>query len=296
MSVTRVTQSTIHRTAMDGLQASLGRMQRLQEELSSGRQVNRPSDSPVATASAMQYRSGLRRTEQYARNAQDGLNWLGTGDDALTGILDVVRRARDLALQGSNASMGVEERQALAAEVDALRDNAVALANTRYLDRPIFAGNAAANTAYDASGAYTGSPGADAIERNVAPGVTVRVNLTGPEVFGPPGADLFADLARMAENLRTNPAGLATDLTNVDNRSLSVQNQLAQLGARYHQVEIMRQRSDQQLLTLRSGLSEVEDIDLPKTLVDLQLQEVAYKSALSATARVVQPSLLDFLR
>ena len=58
----------------------------------------------------------------------------------------------------------------------------------------------------------------------------------------------------------------------------------------------MKSAAEGSLVSLANSLSEVEDIDLPKTIVDLQLQEVAYKAALGATARVVQPSLLDFLR
>lgn len=296
-SVSRVTQAGVHRTALQGLQDNLGRLQRLQGQLSSGRQVSRPSDSPVATVTAMQYRSEVRRTEQYARSAQDGLNWLGTADDTLTGMLGVARRARELTMLGMNGAISDESRQALAAEVDALRQNAIGLANTRYLDRPIFAGNADVDAAYDTTGTFVpGAIGPQPVERRVAPGVTVRVNLTGPEVFGPPGTDLFADLAAIADHLRSDASGLTGDLQALDARMLGVQNQLSKLGAVYRQVEDLRTRADHNVQTLRSGLSEVEDVDVAKAVVDLQLQEMAYRSALSATGRVIQPSLLDFLR
>jgi flagellar hook-associated protein 3 FlgL len=49
-------------------------------------------------------------------------------------------------------------------------------------------------------------------------------------------------------------------------------------------------------LRLRTSLSSVENADLPKTIVDLQMQQVAYQATLGATAKVIQPSLLDFLR
>ena len=58
----------------------------------------------------------------------------------------------------------------------------------------------------------------------------------------------------------------------------------------------MKAKAEEQRVTVTNSLSEVESIDLPKTIMELQMQEVAYKSALGATARVVQPSLLDFLR
>lgn len=301
----RITNRSINRTVMDGLQGNLGRLQKLQEQLSSGKQVSRPSDSPVATVSAMQYRSQLRQTEQYARNAQDGLSFLGATDQTLTGMIGDAGRVRQLVLAGLNGTASTAEREALAAEVDSLRSGLLDAANARYLDRPIFAGTANVGTAYDrATGTFLGNAGAETdtsavgkIERSVAPGVTVRVNVTGPEVFGPPGDDLFTLLADVSDHLRSgDTAALGADLTALDDRLLAIQNQLAKVGARYHQVEAMRDRAENDKLTLTHGLSEVEDIDLPKTIVDLQLQEVAYNAALSATARVIQPSLLDFLR
>lgn len=304
----RITNRSINRTVMDGLQGNLGRMQKLQEQLSSGKQVSRPSDSPVATVSAMQYRSQLRQTEQHARNAQDGLSFLGITDQTLTGMLGQTNRARQLALAGLNGTASSAEREALAAEVDSLRSGLLDVANTKYLDRPIFAGTKQGTMAYDrVSGTFLGNVGDEnlanavgKVERGVAPGVTVRVNLTGPEVFGAQGPDtqdLFGVLEAIATHLRSgDTAALGADLGALDDRLLVVQNQLAKVGARYRQVEAMRDRATNDQLSLTHGLSEVEDIDLPKTIVDLQLQEVAYQAALSATARVIQPSLLDFLR
>jgi flagellar hook-associated protein 3 FlgL len=301
----RITNRSINRTVMDGLQANLGRMQKLQEQLSSGKQVSRPSDSPVATVSAMQYRSELRQTAQYVRNAQDGLSFLGITDQTLTGMLGDAGRVRQLVLAGINGTASGAEREALAAEVDSLRSGLIDAANTKYLDRPIFAGTKNVPVAYNRdSGAFEGNIGDETaagatgkVERGVAPGVTVRVNLTGPEVFGAEGDDLFILLKDITAHLEDGDTdALGADLGALDDRLLDIQNQLAKVGARYHQVEIMRDRATNNELTLTHGLSEVEDIDLPKTIVDLQLQEVAYQAALSATGRVIQPSLLDFLR
>lgn len=304
-SAFRITNRSISQSAMAGLQTNLSRMQKLNEQLSSGRLVNRPSDSPVATSSAMQLRSQQRQTEQHVRNAQDGINWLGAIDDTLTTMLGTGGRARQLILTGLNATAAPAEHEALAAEVDALRSSLLDIANSTYLDRPLFAGTANVGAAYDrVSGTFLGNtadegtPGAAGkVERTVAPGVTLRVNLTGPEVFGPAGDDLFALFERVSANLRSgDTTALSQDLRALDTRMEVVLNQLAKVGARYHQVETMRDRAENNLITLTSGLSEVEDIDMPKTIVDLQLQEVAYKAALSATAKVIQPSLLDFLR
>jgi flagellar hook-associated protein 3 FlgL len=199
--------------------------------------------------------------------------------------------------------MGATERANIAQEVFALRDTLIGQANTRYLDRPIFAGNSNSTQAYSPTGVFLGSAD-DQIERRVGPNQKVRVNMTGPEIFGVDDPDagsgtngnLFQVVNQIAEDLLTNPAGLDAGLTALDAHVVNVQNQLGAIGARYNQVDGMKLRAEDQQVTMKNGLSEVENIDLPKTIVDLQLQEIAYKTALSATSRVIQPSLVDFLR
>ncbi|MBW8827387.1 MAG: flagellar hook-associated protein FlgL [Acidobacteria bacterium] len=296
MTTVRFTPRSAQNVALDGLQTNLAKMQQLQEQLSSGKALNRPSDSPVGTVQALQYRADIARTEQYKRNAGDGLSWLGIADDTLTSVLGTTGRVRELVLNGQNGALGPDERGAIAQEVDALRDTLIGLANTRYLDRPVFAGNAQTTNAYDpTTGAWQGSSN-DSVDRRVAPGMTLRVNVTGTEVFGPAGNDLFKTLSDISNDLRNNPANLGTDLAALDNHVTNVENQLGTVGAKEHQVQAMSDRADQTELTTKTALSDVENIDLPKTIVDLQLQQVAYQSALAATSRIIQPSLLDFLR
>lgn len=293
----RSTQQSVGVRVMAGLQNNLSRLGDLQEQLSSGKLLSRPSDSPTGTVSAMQMRGEMRVVQQYTRNADDGLGWLGTLDTTLTSSLEQVRRARDLALQGMTTGVAgtPEARETIAVEVDNIRETMIALANTRYLDRPIFGGTTTDPNAYDESGAYQGDEGT--VTRTVGDGTRVRVDARGPEVFGEPGPNqLFSVLASIANDLRTDPDSLSGDLSRLDTAMAKLQAALADAGSRYNRVEQMRQKADDRLLALRTELSGVEDIDLPNTIMEVQMQETAYQAALAATARVIQPSLVDFLR
>jgi flagellar hook-associated protein 3 FlgL len=297
MTAFRITQRSISQRTTANLQYSLQRMSKTQEQLSSGKLISRPSDSPVGTVSALRWRSEIRQTEQYVRNGEDALGWLGYADRMLTSSLDQVRRARDLTLQGANGSNGPNEREAIALEVEALRDSLIGIANTQHIGRPLFGGTANVVQPYDATGVYVAVPaGPEVVARTIGAGDDVRINLTGPEIFGPEGNNLFQTLTQIASDLRTDPTNLGSDLTALDDRMRGITDALGQIGARYNRVEIMKNRASEQITALRGSLSEVEDIDLPGTIMDLQLQETAYKAALSATARVLQPSLVDFLR
>ena len=290
----RITQQTLSNRVTSNLQKNLNRMQTLQEQLSSGRQVNRPSDSPANAVSSLQFRSDMRRTQQLSRNAEDGLGWLGAADQNLQSMLISTRRVRELALRGSNSSNGPNEREAMAVEVDQLRESLLSLANAKYQNRPLFAGTADTPTAYSTLGVYQGDTGE--ITRTAAPGTAVKVNLNGQEVFGPDATGLFATLEKVAADLRTNPSALSADLGALDASSKLLTDKLAEVGARFNRVESLRDRATDDLLNLQTGLSEVENIDLPQAIMELQLQETAYQAALSAASRVIQPSLVDFLR
>jgi flagellar hook-associated protein 3 FlgL len=287
--------SSAFRITQRSLQANLARLQQTQARLSSGRAIQRPSDSPTGTMAALRLRTDLDRYTQLDRNAEDGKARLGTADNALTDGLALLREVRDTVLQGANSSLSATDREALASQVDGLRASLLAVANTKYLQQPIFGGTGSGTSAYADDGTYLGDSGT--MSRTIAPGVKVTVNATGEEIFGPAGDNIFNVLADIAEDLRTNPAELTSvDLGRLDAGYLRMQNALAAVGSRYHQIEIMQDRNKANQLDTQNQLSEVEGVDLPAAMVELQLQEVAYQAALGATARVIQPSLVDFLR
>lgn len=302
MSAFRITQRSIAQRTSGNMQFALQRLSTTQEKLSSGRMLSRPSDNPVATVSALRFRGEIRQSEQHVRNAEDGLGWLGSADRTLTTALHQIRRARDLTLQGANGAMGAEQRRAMGVEVLAIRDSLLGLANTRHAGRPLFAGTTDEARAYSTttpSGVYTAAQGAgDAVIRTVAPGESIQVNMSGPEVFGADGSNIFDLLQSIATDLLNDDSTNlnTTHLTDIDARMRAVTDALGTIGARYNRVETMKDRGSDKIVTLKGSLSEVEDIDLPATIMDLQLQETAYKAALSAAARVLQPSLVDFLR
>ena len=305
-SAFRVTESTISSLTLANLQTNLARMQQIQEQLSSGRRVSRASDSPTDAAASMQYRASIKGAEQFSRNVDDGLAWLGMADNTITSMLPQVQRAKDLLLQGMNASSGADARAALADEIKELRESLIQSGNTTYLGRYIFAGTASTTApgqpatpaaAYLPDGTWNGNQ--TAIMRTMGSGVDVAINVSGLDVFGDPatGKDLLTVLQNAENDLRSgNITGMSTDVDDLGVRFQGMQGALVSIGARYDRVDTLKNGLDQQQIDLKNSLSEVEDIDLPKTLVELQLQQTAYQAALAATARVVQPSLVDFLR
>jgi flagellar hook-associated protein 3 FlgL len=292
----RVTDNSIHTRVLANLQRNIARGEKIQEQLSSGKQINRPSDSPTGTVSSLQLRAESRANHQYTRNADDGLGWLGTLDDTLSSASTLMNRARDLAVQGLNqGANNPQSNAALATEMDQIRASLIGYANTKYLDRPVFGGTTAGATAYEADGTYVGDAGQTA--RTVGAGTKVRVDTTGPEAFGSGDNQLFAVLKDLSDSIRAGDSTAMQDnLKKLDNASNIMKNTHSDIGARYNRLTQMKQSAQDRLLTVTSQLSDIEDVDLPKTIMEMQLQQTSYQAALAASAKVIQPSLIDFLR
>ena len=292
----RITQRAVTLTSLDGLNKNLAALAKLQEQLTSGKLINAPSDSPVGTNRSMQTRADQEATAQYARNIADARSWLDSTDSALQQMLDVTRRVRNLAVQGANdGAMSDTSRRALATETLQLRESLIGLANTSVAGRPLFGGIAPGKIAYDPAGNFVGIAGTD-VERRVSATETVRIDVTGPEVFGAAGADLFEVVHRIATALVDDPGGLGAHMDALDGLMNSMTSALADVGSRAGRIEREGQINMDEGLRLDMRLAQVEDIDLPYTIMNLQMQQTSYESALAATAKAITPTLMDYLR
>jgi flagellin-like hook-associated protein FlgL len=292
----RITQRAVALTSLQGLNRNLDAVGRLQQQLTSGRLISAPSDSPTGTNRAMQTRSDQAASAQQQRNITDAKSWLEQTDSALQEMLDTARRVRDLTVQGSSTGAQSDvSAQAIATEVKSLREGLLSLANRTIGGRPLFGGVTPGTKAYDAAGAYVGQAGPP-VTRRVSDTEVVRVDTTGPEAFGPAGADLFAIVDKIATDVVSNPTNLAGHLTDLDSVMKGMLTAVADVGSRAARVEREEQVNADRSLTLSSQLAETENIDLPNTIMRLQMQQVGYEAALSATAKALQPTLLDYLR
>jgi flagellar hook-associated protein 3 FlgL len=288
------------RTAQLSLHANMTRMSKLQDQATSQKAITRPSDDPTATVQSLQVRAEQRATDQYSRNADNGNGWLTTVDSALGATTDILRRVRDLTVQGANdGSMSVTAREALAIEIEGLRDDLLRQANTAYLGRNVFAGNSDAGAAFVASTVtppveFTGLPGST-VERRIGADTTVRVDADGAAIFGAGSTSAFALLDNIVSDLR-NGVNVGVRLGEIDDRMGVVVGERADAGVRQAQILQAEETLMKESGSLEARRSGIEDLDLAKVVLDMKVQEVAYQSALAVTARVLQPTLLDFLR
>ncbi|SDN43267.1 flagellar hook-associated protein FlgL [Geodermatophilus sp. DSM 45219] len=299
----RITNRAVTQTALLGLNAQQSAVMKLQQQLTSGKQISTASDSPTGTNKALQLRQDQSAVQQYAKNISDGQSWLDATDTALTTAINQVQRIRDLTVKAMNTgSASTSSQQAISVEVAALRESLIGVANSSINGRPLFGGPTQNGTAYDpGTGTYVGVPAKPdgevvGMTRRVSDADSVRIDITGPEAFGASPDDLFAIVGRIAADVVGDTGALAGDLDALDGALQDLLGAAASVGARSARMEAAGQVNTDLQLTLASQLVDVEDIDLARTIMELNQTEVGYKAALQATAQVIQPTLLDFLR
>jgi flagellar hook-associated protein 3 FlgL len=188
-------------------------------------------------------------------------------------------------------------RQAIAAELRSVRGDLLNAGNATFAGRSLFAGTAA-GPAYDSTGAYLGND--DAVVRDVTVTTSMTVNVTGSEVFGVSGTgagSLFDVLDRMATAISNGDSTtIATEHTNLEAATDRVRTAAASIGTKSAALVDLRSRIEDDIASLTSRLSEVEDVDIVESLVRAKAEETSYQAAVQAAARVIPVSLLDYLR
>ena len=296
----RITQNSMNRTQLAGLNGSLSRLQQTQEQLTSGKKLNRPSDNPVDTVSAMRLRGEQRQLEQFGVSITDGLSRLRSADDALSSASKMLQRLRQITVAGASDTHGPAERDAFAKEARQLRDGLVQLGNTQYAGRPIFAGTANVTNAFDpVTGAYQGNTAPVLRAVSDAPGAAGQLNVAIP------GSEAFAGLFGTGGAIDAvingltgpNPStDLAAAMGTLDTAMSGLTAAASTIGARTNRLESLQELNGRQDDSSKVALSKVEDVDFIKAAMDLNIQSNAYNAALQASAKIIQPSLMDFLR
>lgn len=261
-----------------------------QTKIATGKRINSLSDDPGGIGQVLGYRTTLSSIEQYQRNITDAKTRIEYTDTILEQVNALIRDAKNIA---SNA--GADNKEALAQEIANIRDQAMSLANAKYAGSYIFSGDMTDTASFDAaSGGYNGDGGS----RDLIIGDGVRVNLQadGSSMFIEGGDNLFAVLDGLeADLLADDEAGVAAavdPLQRIDDQLEQVRTQFA---ATYGRLETTDEHWSAFSLAVENMRSDVEDADVTEAAIDLQLQQASYEMLLQVAARIVQPTLVDFL-
>ncbi|MGE7094354.1 flagellar hook-associated protein FlgL [Lysinibacillus sp. NPDC048646] len=304
----RITQSMLSNNMLLNLNNSFGKMSKLQNQINSGSKITRPSDDPVIAVKGMGYRRDLGKVEQYTRNMNEVNNWLDMTDDSLNQVGEQMKRVRELVIQAANDTNTPEEREKTKMEIDQIRQQIQDVANTKIGDRYIFSGTKTNQPLFENGIANTANVNAEDVRIEVYDGIQLTVNTPGLQLF----QDVDNMMGKISDLLDPNrTGGPATgaeigdalggvadqsngdDITAMHNKILEIQ---ADVGARQNRVELMENRLSIREIGVTKQLSNNEDVDYAKAITEMVTHESIHQAALSVGAKIIQQTLVDFIR
>ncbi|CAM5360908.1 flagellar biosynthesis protein FlgL [Bacillus safensis FO-36b] [Bacillus safensis subsp. safensis] len=301
----RVTQGMISQNSLRNISKSYEKLSKINEQAQTGKRFTKTSDDPVAAVKSLQYSTALFRNEQYKNNLNEAQNWIDTSETSVTEIIDIMSNIRDKVLDAANGTKQPEDLAAIGVEIGQMKNQIIDAMNTQMLGKFVFNGT---NTnvkpvVENADGTYTFNfenyTDANAVQANISDGITLNVNSNPISAFGGQanGQNVIEMLTDLENSLKNGTFANSDDaLGSIDQFKEVMSAERFDLGARSNRVDLVGSRLTSQFQVLKNAKSDNEDVESEKAILDLLQQETVNRAALATTAKVIQPSLVDFLR
>ncbi|ULL19455.1 flagellar hook-associated protein FlgL [Paenibacillus sp. H1-7] len=296
---TRVTQNMISNQLLRNVSSNLSRMSNLENQLSTARKLNAPSDDPVGITFSMRYRSELSANDQFQKNVDSAVSYLDFTDTMLGQAGNVMQHIRELAVQGSNGSNPDTAMEAIKTEIEEMYRQLVDIGNSKFQGKYVFNGQLTDTKPYSEANAMVETTDHGLLQFEMGPGIKLPINVTGTETFGettdPDNA--FQIIQTLITDLgNNNYDGVSQAIDKIDTRMNKLLEKRSEIGARTNRVELIQGRLEDMGTNLQGLQSKTEDADMAEVITNLKMGENVYQASLSAGAKIIQPSLVDFLR
>ncbi len=298
IQIMRVTLNLITAQVKKDLFKNAERLQKTQNTLTTGKRINKPSDDATGVVKAMGQRTQIGNIEQFLRNIDSGISSLDLTDSLMRELSHQLVRAKEIAISQATSTADAGARAAAALEVMGMLEETVGLTNTKFDGRFIFAGHKTNTLPFELQMSdegmaviYHGDDGK--IQRQIGIHTTTDINVAAPEMFN----KIFETFIGLRDALENNDlTAIEASLFDLDESIEVALNTSADVGAKMNRLE----RTSERLLDMKNTaiktLSDIEDANLAETITDFTLQQTALQASLESASRIMQLSLMDFLR
>ena len=325
----RITNGMLSNNMMSNLNSNLRRLGKYQDQGASGRKFNKPSDDPIGMSKSLKLYTDISKIEQYERNLGDANSWMKSTEGALVELNEIIHRTRELAVDMANGTKTENDTKNAAEEIMQLKDQVIKLANSRHAGRSIFTGFKTDQDLLNKDGTYNIDIKTDDVSiYNVGISEDIEINTVGMKIFGiTNGGDVTdgtfefgfnkegekggkSSVIEMFDQLILAMGGEVTDRTDFEFDQGKISNMLgtidqvhenslavrAEIGAKTNRLEMTERRLSSEGLNFTEVLSDNEDVNYAELIMKMKLSENVYNASLSMGTRIIQPTLLDFLR
>ena len=291
----RITQSMITRNALYRVQQNRTRMSEIQNRIATGKKVMKPSDDPTQFARAERFEAVLAQNDQYLNKIRHANNWINNSVSLLEQLNDIVLEGRDVANRGADGQSDAEIRSTLASKLDSLISETVAIANSQYLGKSVFAGTdtKTANPFIYASGVVSYIGNDQYMTRSYSETISVTINTSGQDLMN---TGIFNAMTDLRDNLLADDeAAIRNSIDEMAAAQKQLLNVTAEMGARSKNIFLIESRLEQSSLDIQGFLSEARDANLEEEIVRYKTEEFAYQAALQATSNAINLNIMQYI-
>ncbi len=329
---TRITSNMLGTNYLRNMKRNLTNMQTLQNQLASGKEINKASDNPYKTSRSMQLHQEISSNEQYNENIKDTSNWLDTTDTALSQMGNVFGRIETLIVSAGNGAYGDDEKASIQDEMKEKVNELSQILNTNFDGSYIFGGTKTASKPTtvvdgvlqyaDKTGTGIGNNGnngtavavpitdttvqsqlSSSLKVDISQGVTTDYNKTAVDVLeftDKSGktinvSDLLANIIKDLGTGGTASNLTTSDLKDIQSVTANLLQQRSEVGSMQNRMESAQTNNETQNYNMTDILSKTEDIDFAQKTMEYSTMQTVYTAALQTSAKILPMTILTYL-
>jgi flagellar hook-associated protein 3 FlgL len=276
------------------------KLARSQEEIASGKKIIDPSDDPVTAAKALRIQADQDQGGQLSKNIQRLQILGGTCESSLNSMVDLLNRAKQLAVTQSSDTMDASTRKTASEEIKGIIEQLVTIGNTKIGDTYVFGGKKSNGVVYtlDQSTFSVTFNGTTEVPRVVVEGSEkMDLGMSGSKVFDNNGTDIFQTLKDFKEALESDDvAGIRNSLTGLDNCLNLTEDNIASIGVYNSRTTTLANNNGTRDTNYKEVLSGMVDVDIASVTADYNTMSTAYQAVAYMMSKMQDINIFNYLR
>jgi len=292
----RVTDTVLSQMLQDNVNSSLTNLNNINQEISTGKQINTMSDNPSAASEILAYQQSLADNQQYQQNATNAQTFLSTTNSALSNAATALQQGLQIATQGANGTENQQDLTALSSQVTSIITETMSIANTDVGGQYVFGGTQTGSAPFAAAASassppvYSGNNGT--INAVVGKNSVIQVNTPGSTAFG----GIFTALTTLQNDLAAgNQSAVSSDIGTINTAISNLTDLQANLGATTQQLTETQTNLQRSATDYTAAISNLQDTDLATAYVQLQQAQNVYQASLVTVQKAYQYSLASYV-
>lgn len=305
----RITTGMTANNSIYNLQQGLNNINDLQETVSSGLNVSKPSEDPLSARQLLDLQEQVNQSKQYTANITKAKLLLNITSTALGGMSDIMTQVKSTTASLTSGTSDPVARAAAVSNLTNLKAQLIDYGNTQYGNQYVFGGFSSGKP-FDSTGVFSGTD--DSLDVDINQGSTVSTNVSGRNLLlggnpspavgsgataGSSPVDIIASLTTLISAISSNnTAGIQDGLKNMEAGGKQINTSISSVAGRLTRLDNMQSMITNNQTTLEGIYGDKQNVDYAKAGVELSQLNTAYNAALSTTAKINQLSLLDYLK